>query len=66
MVLALTCNASEERMLRAEERDSVYSLDSEGKIIILRLDRLMFACGAGGGGAPPAGGRTAGSGSRAG
>ena len=37
MVLALTCNASEERMLRAEERDSVYSLDSEGKIIIQRF-----------------------------
>ena len=32
MVLALTCSASEERMLRAEERDSVYSLDREGKI----------------------------------
>ena len=52
-------------MLSAEERDSVYSLDSEVKLF-LRLDRLMFACGAGGGGARPAGGRTAGSGSRAG
>ena len=52
-------------MLRAEERDSVYSLDSEVKFI-QRLDRLMVACGAGGGGERPAGGRTAGSGSRAG
>ena len=52
-------------MLRAEERDSVYSLDSE-VILVLRIDRLMLACGAGGGGELTAGGRTAGSGSRAG
>ena len=52
-------------MLSAEERDSVYSLDSEVNLIV-RLDRLMVACGADGGGEPPAGGRTAGSGSRAG
>ena len=52
-------------MLRAEERDSVYSLDSEGKINS-EVDRLMVACGAGGGGERPAGGRTAGSGSTAG
>ena len=64
-MLLLTFNASEERILRAEERDSVYSLDSKVKLIV-RLDRLMLACGAGGGGEPPAGGRTAGSGSRAG